>query len=246
MFRKVFLFCALVLTMASGSAMAAQKISVASDCTWPPMEFLDENKQPIGFSVDLLREMGKELGVEFDIQNVPWDGIFSGVAAGKYQMVSSSTTITEERLKKYLFSDPYYDVVQSVVMPLGKNIASLADLKDKKVGGQIGTTGIFVMEKSKAGATIREYDDVGLAMKDLANGRLDAVICDSNVATYYANVKAEYKDHFHVAFKTKDVEHLGFCLNKDDTKMQKLLNDGLAKMRANGRMQALIKKWMGE
>ena len=150
MFRKVFLFCALVLTMASGSAMAAQKISVASDCTWPPMEFLDENKQPIGFSVDLLREMGKELGVEFDIKNVPWDGIFSGVAAGKYQMVSSSTTITEERLKKYLFSDPYYDVVQSVVMPLGKNIASLADLKDKKVGGQIGTTGIFVMEKSKA------------------------------------------------------------------------------------------------
>ena len=119
-------------------------------------------------------------------------------------------------------------------------------LKDKKVGGQIGTTGIFVMEKSKAGATIREYDDVGLAMKDLANGRLDAVICDSNVATYYANVKAEYKNHFHVAFKTKDVEHLGFCLNKDDTKMQKLLNDGLAKMRANGRMQALIKKWMGE
>ena len=224
MFRKVFLFCALVLTMASGSAMAAQKISVASDCTWPPMEFLDENKQPIGFSVDLLREMGKELGVEFDIKNVPWDGIFSGVAAGKYQMVSSSTTITEERLKKYLFSDPYYDVVQSVVMPLGKNIASLADLKDKKVGGQIGTTGIFVMEKSKAGATI----------------------CDSNVATYYANVKAEYKNHFHVAFKTKDVEHLGFCLNKNDTKLQKLLNEGLAKMRANGKLQEITKKWMGE
>ena len=215
MFRKVFLFCALVLTMASGSAMAAQKITVASDCTWPPMEFLDENKQPIGFSVDLLREMGKELGVEFDIKNVPWDGIFSGVAAGKYQMVSSSTTITEERLKKYLFSDPYYDVVQSVVMPLGKNIASLADLKDKKVGGQIGTTGIFV-------------------------------ICDSNVATYYANVKAEYKNHFHVAFKTKDVEHLGFCLNKNDTKLQKLLNEGLAKMRANGKLQEITKKWMGE
>jgi len=145
-----------------------------------------------------------------------------------------------------LQKDCSYDVVQSVVMPLGKNIASLADLKDKKVGGQIGTTGIFVMEKSKAGATIREYDDVGLAMKDLANGRLDAVICDSNVATYYANVKAEYKNHFHVAFKTKDVEHLGFCLNKDDTKMQKLLNDGLAKMRANGKLQEITKKWMGE
>jgi len=83
-------------------------------------------------------------------------------------------------------------------------------------------------------------------MKDLANGRLDAVICDSNVATYYANVKAEYKNHFHVAFKTKDVEHLGFCLNKNDTKLQKLLNEGLAKMRANGKLQEITKKWMGE
>ena len=246
MFRRIFLLCALTLALSAGTAMAGQKIRVASDCNWPPMEFLDQNKQPIGFSVDLLHEMGKELGVEFEIMNVPWDGIFSGVAAGKYDVVSSSTTITPERQKKYLFSDSYYDVVQSVVMPLGQNIASLADLKDKKVGVQIGTTGIFVIEKASVGATIREYDDVGLAMKDLANGRLDAVICDSNVATYYANVKAEYKDHFHVAFKTKDVEHLGFCLNKDDTKMQKLLNDGLAKMRANGRMQALIKKWMGE
>ena len=49
-----------------------------------------------------------------------------------------------------------------------------------------------------------------------------------------------------MAFKTKDVEHLGFCLNKNDTKLQKLLNEGLAKMRANGKLQEITKKWMGE
>ena len=98
MFRRIFLLCALTLALSAGTAMAGQKIRVASDCNWPPMEFLDQNKQPIGFSVDLLHEMGKELGVEFEIMNVPWDGIFSGVAAGKYDVVSSSTTITPLRI----------------------------------------------------------------------------------------------------------------------------------------------------
>ena len=247
MFRKALLLCALALALGAGSAMAeGKKIRVASDCTWPPMEFLSADKKPMGFSVDLLRELGKVLKVEFDIQNVPWDGIFSGVAAGKYDMVSSSTTITPERQKLYLFSQPYYDVVQSVVMPADKNIKDLAGLKGLKVGGQIGTTGIFVMEKAKVGATVREYDDVGLAMKDLGNGRIDAVICDSNVATYYANVKEEYKGKLHVAYKTSEVEHLGFCLQKNDVKLQTLLNEGLEKLRANGKMAELVQKWMGE
>ena len=158
MFRKVLLLCALAVALTAGSAMAeSKKIRVASDCTWPPMEFLSADKKPIGFSVDLLAELGKVLNVEFDIQNVPWDGIFSGVAAGKYDMVSSSTTITPERQKLYLFSTPYYDVVQSVVMPADKNIKDLSGLKGLKVGGQIGTTGIFVCLTGEAGVSTETY-----------------------------------------------------------------------------------------
>ena len=78
------------------------------------------------------------------------------------------------------------------------------------------------------------------------NGRIDAVICDSNVATYYANVKEEYKGKLHVAYKTSEVEHLGFCLQKNDVKLQTLLNEGLEKLRANGKMAELVQKWMGE
>lgn len=248
MFRKIFLIVSFfaVFSMSMAQAAEKQKITVASDCSWPPMEFLSDQKAPMGYSVDLLMELGKVMNVDFVIRNIAWDGIFSGVAAGKYDMVSSSVTITPERQKAYLFSNPYYDVTQAVVMPKDKHIVSLSDLKGKRVGGQIGTTGIFVMEKAGTGAVIREYDDVGLAMEDLKSGRIDAVICDSNVATYYANMKEGYKNQYHVAFKTKEVEHLGFCLQKGNTKLQKLLNDGLDKLRANGKLAELAKKWMGE
>ena len=126
--------------------------------------------------------MGKAAGFEVEVRNIAWDGIFGGVATGQYDIVASSVTITPERQKQFDFSDPYYEVVQAVVLPAGKSIKSLADLKGKKVGGQIGTTGIFVMRKANAGADIKEYDDVGLAIQDLVGGRLDAVICDDPVA----------------------------------------------------------------
>lgn len=248
MYRKALLLCALVLALSMGAAQAADKkvVTVASDCTWPPMEYLDDNKKPTGFSVDLLAEMEKVMDVKFEIQNTAWDGIFSGVAAGKYDMVSSSVTITDERKKVYLFSEPYYNVVQAVVMPKDKSVSSLDELKGKKVGGQIGTTGIFVMDKAKTGAEVKEYEDVGLAMEDMRNGRIDAVICDSNVAAYYANKKEGFENLFHVAFQTEEVEHLAFCLKKDNEELVKLLNEGLAKVKANGKYDEVLARWMGE
>ena len=154
MFRGVSL-ALLVLTLFCGQALAAEKYTVASDCTWPPMEMLNAQKQPEGYSTDYIRAVAKAAGFEVDVRNIAWDGIFGGVATGKYDIVASSTTITPERQKQFDFSDPYYEVVQAVVLPAGTSIKSLADLKGKKVGGQIGTTGIFVMRKADVTRTSR-------------------------------------------------------------------------------------------
>ncbi|MDO5538101.1 MAG: basic amino acid ABC transporter substrate-binding protein [Desulfovibrionaceae bacterium] len=247
MMRRIFLLAALMLVLTVGNAMADTKkvYSVASDCAWPPMEFLGDDKKPQGFSADLLAALGEELGVTFNQVNIAWDGIFSAVAAGKFDFIASSVTVTEERKKTFLFSDPYYQVVQAVVMLKGKSVKDLAELKGKKVGGQIGTTGIFVIDKAKVGAVIKEYEDVGLAMEELKSGRLDAVICDDNVASYYANVKKGFENTMHVVLKTTETEDLAFCLNKKDKDLCALLNDGLKRIKANGKYDAIVKKWGG-
>ena len=238
--------CLLTLPLLAGKALAVEKYIVASDCTWPPMEILDENKQPAGYSIDFLKEAARLGGFELEFRNIAWDGIFGGVATGKYDIVASSTTITPERQLQFDFSDPYYDVVQAVVLPAGKKIESLQDLKGKKVGGQIGTTGIFVLRKADAGADIREYDDVGLAIQDLVGGRIDAVICDDPVAMYYVNKKPDTAGKIDLSFKTKDTESYGFTVRKGRKDLVDKLNEGIRKVRESGAEAELLKKWMGD
>ena len=127
MFRRVIL--ALVsLALLCGPAAAAEKFIVASDCTWPPMEMLDANKQPEGFSTDYLRAMGKAAGFEVEVRNIAWDGIFGGVAIGQYDIVASSVTITPERQQQFDFSAPYYEVVQAVADFLQQRVDALGKL----------------------------------------------------------------------------------------------------------------------
>ena len=244
MFRRVIL--ALVsLALLCGPAAAAEKFIVASDCTWPPMEMLDANKQPEGFSTDYLRAMGKAAGFEVEVRNIAWDGIFGGVATGQYDIVASATTITEERKKQFDFSDPYYEVAQAVVLPTGKSIKTLADLKGKKVGGQIGTTGVFVIRKSGVPVDLKEYDDVGLAIQDMLGGRIDAVICDDPVAMYYANKKADTAGKLNLSYKTDEKEYYGFTVRKGRKDLVEKLNKGIKEVKASGVEAKLLQKWMG-
>ncbi|MBQ7585691.1 MAG: basic amino acid ABC transporter substrate-binding protein [Desulfovibrionaceae bacterium] len=249
MLRRLVLKCMLAVLMVfglSGQIKAADKYIVASDCTWPPFEMLDENKQPMGYSIDYVRAVAKAAGFEVENRNVAWDGIFGGVATGQYDIVASSTTITPERQKQFDFSDPYFSIVQGVILPAGKSIKTLQELKGKKVGGQIATTGIFVMRKNKVEASIKEYDDVGLAIQDLVGGRLDAVICDNAVAKYYVNKKQDYKDKIVIAFETGDTEQYGFTVKKGRKDLVEKLNKGIKIVKENGTEAKLIKKWMGE
>lgn len=244
--RRSFLLLTLVFTLLASPVFSAEKFKVASDCTWPPMEMLDANNLPAGYSIDYLNAAAKAAGFDVENLNIAWDGIFGGLITGKYDIIASSTTITPERSKEVAFSDPYYEVVQAVVVPQGQKIDSLADLKGKNVGGQIGTTGIFVMREADTGANLREYEDVGLAMQDLVGGRLDAVICDDPVAMYYANMKPDTAGKLNMTYKTTDTEKYGFAINKNRPDIVELVNKGIRLVKESGKEAELKKKWMGE
>ena len=246
MLRRFLLAALLVPALICSSAFAAEKITVASDPTWPPMEFLDDNKQVVGYDVDMIKAVAKEAGMEAEVRMVAWDGIFAGVAAGNYDVVASGVTITPERQKAFLFTKPYYDVTQIVLLPKGKTAASFADLEGKTVGGQIGTTGIFVAQKCGVEFTLREYDDVGLAMQDLVNGRIDAVVCDSPVALYYANKKEGFSDKLSIRFRSEATESFGFVVKKGRQDLVDKLNAGIDAVRAKGIEAELLKKWLGD
>lgn len=241
------LLCALLLpALLCSSAMAAEKLVVATNPEWPPMEFLDDNKNIIGYDVDMFKAVAAEAGMEAEFKMTAWDGIFAGIAAGNYDVIASAVTITPERQRAFAFTVPYYDVRQIVVLRKGDSASGFADLAGKVIGGQIGTTGIFVAQKSGVKMTIREYDNVGLAMQDLLNSRIDAVVCDSPVALYYANQKEGFSDQLTVAFRTEATESFGFVVSKNRKDLVERLNKGIEAVRTKGIEAEIIRKWMGE
>ncbi len=246
MFRKILLSLLALIVLGWGTlAAAADKYIVATDCTFPPMEYLDDHKKPVGFDPSIIREIANACGFEVDVQNIAWDGIFAGVAAGKYQIVASAVSITPERARAFGISDPYFELSPAILAPADAKYAKPEDLKGVVVGGQIGNSSIMALEKLKVGAKIREYDDVGLAIEDMVAGRISAVACDSPVAMYYLNKKQAYKGKIRVAMKFGASEQYGFVVRKNDKKLLELLNKGIKLVKESGAYDRVLQEHIG-
>ena len=245
---KHFLF-ALLAVLFSVLPARAETIVVAADATWPPFEMLDENKQVTGYGPDYIRAAAREAGLEADVRNVAWDGIFAALGSNQCDAIASSVTITPERQATMAFTKPYFENYQALVVLKDSPVQKLSDLKGKTVGGQIGTTGILYTQRlndtQDLGAKVKTYDEVGLAMEDLKNGRIDAVMCDDRVAKFYAERKAGYAENMRVAFITDEVEYFGFALRKQDTALLEKLNQGIDAVKAKGIEEQLQAKWLG-
>ncbi len=244
------LFVILMLCMSAmdaGSVSAQKKgrtITVATDATWPPMEMVDTNKNIVGFDIDFMKAVAKEADFEVVFKNTAWDGIFGGLEAGKYDVIISSVTITEERKKQYDFSEPYITIGQILVVPKTvKNVKVLSDMKGKKVGAQIGTTGAFEVKKV-TGVELKSYDEVGLAFEDMAAGRINGVVCDEPTAANYALQRAEYKEKFQIVGETFTKESYGIVVKKGNKELLDLLNKGIGAVKSKGIDGQLKKKWV--
>ena len=231
------LVCGLFFT-ACGSD--SEKIQVATDATWPPFEYVDTDANEIvGFDIDLFTAIAERAGIDFEFVNVEWDPLLAGVAQGTYDAAISSITIREDRLADMSFSDPYFVAKQIIVTKTGSDISEIADLVGKKVGVQSGTTG-DIEASAVEGVDVTGYDEIGMAFVALRNGQVDAVVCDTPVASGYI---AKYSDLMTVAeFPT--VEEYGIAMPKGSDDLMQKINDGLAEVIADGVIDDLVQKWL--
>jgi ABC-type amino acid transport substrate-binding protein len=159
------------------------ELRVGTDATYPPFETV-EGEQFSGFDIDLINAVAREMGVRARFINASFDGIFPALQNGTFDAVISSVTITQERKASMLFTDPYYDSGQLIsVREETQGISTPDDLKGKTVGVQINTTAQYDLEK-RAGVTVNKYNTIDLALLDLQNKRIDAVVCDAPVLKY--------------------------------------------------------------
>ena len=244
---KRFLTAVLVIAastacvFAGGSAEKTDGYVFATDATWPPFEFIDENGNLTGFEVELMPLIGEHVGVTMTVENIPWDTIFAGLANGQYDGVASGVTITEERKMSMDFSTPIASQGQVVIVMTESDVQSVTDLAGRKVGVQIGTTGDFALDDYNVEK--RQYDDIGLAILDMVNGNIDACVCDSIIASDFVLANENYKGMLRTAGEPFTSEEIAIAVKKGNTELLNLINEGLEAMKADGSYDELKAKW---
>ncbi len=216
---------------------------VAVDATWPPMEFINDDREINGFDIDLMRAIAKEGGFTVEFKNTAWDGIFSGLEYDRYDAVMSSITITDKRKAKYDFSAPYINAGQVILVRSGtKRVNKLSKLRGKIVGAQIGTSGAMLIAQQK-GLKLKTYDELSVAIEDLSKGRIKAVIADLPIAANFAYQKEEYRGKIKIAGGPFNTEFYGIVVKKGNGEVLRLFNKGLRRVKRKGILKKLIKKW---
>ncbi len=232
----------LLSTLVSGACSKnSSKYVIATDATWPPFEYVNDQNQIVGFDIDLMNAIAKSAGIEIEYQNVAFDPLLAGMAQGTYDAAISSITITDDRSKSMLFSNPYYVAGQMIVTKKNNTSITNADsLQGKALGAQLGTTGETLANGVK-GATVKTYNQIGLAVQDLLNGQIDAVICDTPIANSYVNKNATSLKIVGDALTT---ENYGIAVAKGKTELLEKINQGLAAVKAAGTIDTLVTKWL--
>jgi polar amino acid transport system substrate-binding protein len=238
-------FAAVVLaTLSLASPVLAKSLSVGANVGNVPWEFQDEKGQIVGFEVEVAREVAKRMGYDdIEIQNIPFNGLFSAVQSGRIDAAISSITITPKRLSSVSFAQPYYDSDQSLSTLAASDVKGLSTLKGKTVGVDTGSTGDIYATQHQAElgiSEIRRYEGLAPAMLDLAAKRIDGYISDIPAVAYYIKDKPQYA----VVERIKTGEQYSMMFAKKSELTAKA-SEAISAMKKEGVLSALHEKWFG-
>ncbi len=161
---------------------------VGTEPTFPPFEMKDDvSGDLIGFDVDLMNAIGEAAGREIEFVSLPFDGLIPALQSNTIDAAISGMTITAERAQTIDFSRPYFEAGLAIaVREDNDEIESFEDLQGKGIAVQIGTTGAE-QANSVEGASVSTFDSAPLALQELVNGRVDAVVNDLPATLFAIN-----------------------------------------------------------
>ena len=230
---------------AASQLLSKGTLTVGLMGTYPPYNFLNDSHQADGFDADIAREIARRIGVQAQFVPTEWSGMIEGLLKGKFDVVISQMTITDDRKKVMDFSQPYMrNPVNVIVRSDDSSINGLADLKGKRVGVGLGTNDEAYLRNEanpKYGPfTIATYDDVITSLKDLSDGRIDATI--NNI---YAIAPVVEKNHYQIKAVGDPikVDYAGVAVHKDHAELLAAIDKALSAMKTDGTYATIFRKW---
>lgn len=213
-------------------------MTVGTSAAYAPFEYIADGKI-IGYDVDLAEAVAKRMHVKIHWQEIDFKGIVAALKSGRVDVLFTGLTKTKQREEQIGFSDSYYDAGIGAAKPAKSTIAEPKDLNGKVVGVQIGTSGqAFVRENVPGIKEMKTYDTILLALKDLANKRVDAVVNPLPSIRY--NMKGLPGLKVTKVWRTAVI---AVGIRKEDDDLKAEINKHLAALKKEGFLAALDKKW---
>lgn len=216
-------------------------IRIAMSGAYPPFNFVNDQNEVVGFDPAIGAEIAKRMGLEVKIVTTAWDGIIGGLLANKYDAIVGSMTITAERDEVVDFVGPYYSDKRAIFSNPGSGIASLDDLKGKKVGLTLGETHEdWAREK---GYNVSTYKGLPELLLELENGRVDAIVNDSIAAILAMGAKGQEFEMF--GDPTTEPFGAGIAIRQGNPELAAAMQKALDDLMADGTYLTIAEKWVG-
>ncbi|WP_273792725.1 amino acid ABC transporter substrate-binding protein [Brucella anthropi] len=222
---------------------SAGVLKIGTEGTYAPFTYHDKDNKLVGFDVEIGEAVAAKLGVKPQFVEGKWDGLIAGLDAKRYDAVINQVGITEERQKKFNFSNPY--IVSKVVLIVDEKndtIKDFADLKGKKSAQSL--TSNYGKLAKEAGAEIVATDGFDQSIQLVLTGRADATLNDS--LSFLDFKKQQPKAPVKIVAEKENADASGIIVRKGDDDFVAAINKALDEIKADGTYDKISQKYFGQ
>lgn len=231
-----------------------KSITIGFDETFVPMGFKSTSGEYQGFDIDLATAVFDEYGININWQPINWDMKETELNNGKIDLIWNGYSMTEERAKKVLFTNPYLPTSDVIITKKSSNITSAEEMADKVLGAQSGSSSYdtflnnaAVLKDIVKGNDATQYETFTQAFIDLKNDRIDGLLVDNIYATYYLTQEGELDDYNVIDISEEfQGQNFGVGARQSDVTLVDNINATFTKLYQDGKFQEISEKWFGE
>ena len=211
---------------------------------WAPWTYHDESGELVGYDTEVGKAIAQKLGVEAEFVEGEWDGLFTGLDGGRYDVIINGVEITEERTQKYDFATPYGYIKTALVVAEGNNdIKGFDDLAGKKTSNSLGST--YADMAAEKGAEVQNVDTLSETIDMVTSGRVDATL---NAEVSFYDYLGEHPDApISIVALTDEASEVAVPLVKgaDNATLKAAIDKAIEELSADGTLSELSNKYFG-
>lgn len=227
--------------------LVKSKLVIGVNTYNPPICFYNNQNEIIGFDIDIFKEIANIMNIEVEFRSIVPTEVNELINTGAIDCIASGFSYSDERNETYELTRPYLRNAVVILTLRSKNIRTMEDLKGKKIGGQKGSLGAYLIKNnpdimSQIHSLNDSYDNIPLIVGDLKNYGVDACVGDISTMAEFLNKEP---DIYTLIEQAIALDFYVYALKKGNKALKTEIENVLSKLEKKGVLEKISRKWFG-